>query len=226
MSIVQAPISHQEIIERIEWPLLDCIQEFHFGYSPYGCDVADYRVRFANELSHKRGQMHQLDRNDLKFLPLMSDGELLSRAPSYRVLLPLLSAVQPGFGAAARFAAALMLEAKFSPPPNEEIFALIAVGHDGNDRVALGLTNEANSLLAQAGLRKIAYLFLVAAETQSRTHDGHKEEFTKELDRFEQDYLQYPCIAETFEFSKTIRVPHAVRSKELCKTMIVRVPAG
>jgi hypothetical protein len=219
-------LSDQEIVERIEWPLLDCIQEFHFSYNPYGCDVADYRVRFGHELSHQRGRMHQLHMNELNFLPLISDRELLLHAPRYRVLQTLLSAAQPGFGAAARFAAALTRNAESGRLLDEEIFALIAVGHDGNDGVAIGLMKEANALLSQAGLPRIELLFLVAAETQSRICEGQRQEFSKDLDQMEKVHSKLHRIAETFEFNKMAHVPHASRCKHLCKALVVRIPAA
>lgn len=213
------------MIERIEWPLLDCIQDFHFSYNPYGCDVADYRVRFANELSHKRGQMYQLHVNHLNFLPFITDRELVFRAPRYKMLFPLLSASQPGFGEAARIAAALTRNAASGHLLNEEIFALVAVGNDGNDGVAIKLFNEANSLLMQAGIPKIEYLFLVAAETQSRIFEGQEQKFTSDLDRVERDHSRHHCIAETFEFNKMAFLPHASRCKQMCKSFVIRVPA-
>jgi hypothetical protein len=228
---MELSISSEEMIERIEWPLLDCIQDFHFAYVPIGCDVAGYRMRFAQELAGKRGGMYDLDRNGLKFLPLVSDQDLLSRAPRYNVVLALLSPAQTKFGTAARFVAALTRDAIRNGVFDEELFALVAIGHDGNDRVAFGLMKEANSRLVEAGLPAISYLFLVAAETQSAVFDGRTEEYTRELDRLEHDYAQYHRISETFEFNKTVnvfnnttKVPHATRGKRTCRSMVVRIP--
>jgi hypothetical protein len=231
------PISHQQMVERIEWPLLDCIQEHHFFFRQSGCDEGDYRTGFARELSHKRGKMHQVWLHDLTYRPASFDQELLFHAPRYQQLFQVLSGAEWKFGSQATFAGALTRGARSGKPRNEEIFALIAVGNSANDQQALRVLRTANNLFVEGGVPKIEYLFLVAAALEVKHHDGRLI-FEEDLNRLELAYADHHCITEVFEFNQTVWGPVSLRAgdgrpqldvqraKRVCKTLVIRIPSG
>jgi len=202
------PMSHQHMVERVEWPLLDCIQEYHFFYRPNRDDIADYRHGFARELAQKRGKMYQLRSHAMEFRPISFDQELLFHAPRYKQLFQVLSEAEWRFSTQSTFAGALT---RSSRSLDEEIFALIAIGRDGNDRQALSALRKANILFAAGGAPKIEYLFLVAAGFElSRGEDGHA--FEQEMNRLEIEYADHHHITELFQFNQTVWGPPRQRA--------------
>jgi hypothetical protein len=225
--------THQEMIERIEWPLLDCMQEYHFFYVPSRDDVSDYRFGFARELMLKRGKMHQLWINDLVLCATIFDQQLLFQAPRYKDLFRVLGPAEWRSGTEATFAGALTWGGRFGRSLNEELFALIAVAQDGNDRKAIRVAQDANALFAAAGVPPIEWLFLIAAGSEFTVHNGSTT--FGDVDSLENEYAGQQHIIETFQYNKTIYglanygpdgQPQRVdrRAAQRCKTIVIRVP--
>jgi hypothetical protein len=229
------PMTHEEIVQRIEWPLLQCMQEYHFFYVPQRDDIDDYRFGFGRELMLKRGYMHQLWIHGLSLRATVHDKELLFLAPRYRALFNILAMSETGFSSAARFAGALTRRGA-PGKPDEEIFALIAVGHEGNAGPALKDFQAANKLFIEAGVPPMECLFLIAAETELPPTGASELPF-RDIEGLTREYGAYHHIIEEFRYNKTVwgefakgETVETIRSNarrvaRRCKTIVIRIPA-
>jgi hypothetical protein len=181
----------------------------------------------------KRGKMHQLWINDLVLCSTIFDQQLLFQAPRYKDLFRVLGPAEWQFSTEATFAGALTWGGRSGKVLNEEIFALIAVGQDGNDRKAIRVAREANALFAAAGVPPMEWLFLIAAGAEFTVHNGQAT--FGDVDALEHEYAGHQHIIEAFQYNKTVygvakhgpdgkpqRADH--RAAQRCKTIVIRIP--